>query len=526
MAAVDGFDPAKSGQKPADSSGNPVPVGVWGDTTTGVGVFGTSGLLPPATPDIPTDVAGVEGHSLQNPGVLGRSNSDAGVKGESLQGMGVVGRSESAYGVLGVSFGVAPAGNGLFGSSTTGGDGVVGYVGDATGVVGNSVAGSGVYGISGTGNGVVGENYSQPGDPVDPLPAGVLGRSELGNGVTGESTSGSGVFGLNDGAQSGVWGSNCSNDPGIGVKGTSLAGTGVAATSLLGDGVYGDTIVGNGVEGFSSRGAGVLGEGGSGGFAGVFLGNVRITGNLSKAGGGFEIDHPLDPENKYLSHSFVESPDRLNIYNGTVTTDDDGAAVVVLPGYFNALNHQCCYQLTVIGQFAQAIVAEEVGQDNEFTIKTSEPRITVSWQVTGIRQDPWAVENRIEAETEKTAEERGRYLHPELWERPHEARIHQRSARAGQRGRIFEEELARAQAMLPADLRQHVEERLQAILAGGDIVGDDLQSLIAECIRRAEIPRAPRRTSRTRLQREWHDVEEIVQKARQRGASGPGGVKA
>jgi hypothetical protein len=70
----------------------------------------------------------------------------------------------------------------------------------------------------------------------------VIGRSELGNGVTGESTSGSGVFGLNDGAQSGVWGSNCSNDPGIGVKGTSLAGSGVAASSLLGDG-EGDTKV-------------------------------------------------------------------------------------------------------------------------------------------------------------------------------------------------------------------------------------------------------------------------------------------
>ena len=235
---------------------------------------------------------------------------------------------------------------------------------------------------------------------------------------------------------------------------------------LLGDGVSGDTILGNGVEGFSSRGAGVLGEGGSAGFGGVFLGNVRITGNLSKAGGGFEIDHPLDPENKYLSHSFVESPDRLNIYNGTVTTDDNGEAVVLLPGYFNALNHQCCYQLTVIGQFAQAIVTEEVGQDNEFTIRTSEPRITVSWQVTGIRQDPWAVANRIEVETEKIAEERGRYLHPELWGRPDEVRVHQHSAHAGQRGRIFEQELARARAMLPAGWR--------------DLTGDEEAAAVAE----------------------------------------------
>jgi len=32
---------------------------------------------------------------------------------------------------------------------------------------------------------------------------------------------------------------------------------------------------------------------------------------------GFKVDHPLDPENKYLSHSFVESPDMMNIYNAT-----------------------------------------------------------------------------------------------------------------------------------------------------------------------------------------------------------------
>jgi len=45
------------------------------------------------------------------------------------------------------------------------------------------------------------------------------------------------------------------------------------------------------------------------GFAGRFVGDVEVTGSLSKGGGSFKIDHPLDPENKYLYHSFVESPD-------------------------------------------------------------------------------------------------------------------------------------------------------------------------------------------------------------------------
>ena len=48
--------------------------------------------------------------------------------------------------------------------------------------------------------------------------------------------------------------------------------------------------------------------------------------SLQKMGGGFTIDYPGDEENRYLRHSFVESPDMLNVYRGTVTTDDDGNA--------------------------------------------------------------------------------------------------------------------------------------------------------------------------------------------------------
>ena len=31
-----------------------------------------------------------------------------------------------------------------------------------------------------------------------------------------------------------------------------------------------------------------------------------MKGTLRKSQGAFEIDHPLDPANKYLEHSFVE----------------------------------------------------------------------------------------------------------------------------------------------------------------------------------------------------------------------------
>ncbi len=143
-------------------------------------------------------------------------------------------------------------------------------------------------------------------------------------------------------------------------------------------------------------------------------GNLSVSGNLTKGSGSFKIDHPLDPANKYLYHSFVESPDMMNIYNGNITTDKHGLATVVLPGYFEALNHDFRYQLTVIGEFAQASVAREI-RHNRFTIETSRPRVKVSWQVTGIRHDAYADAHRIQVEEEKPALERGHYLHPELF---------------------------------------------------------------------------------------------------------------
>jgi hypothetical protein len=143
-------------------------------------------------------------------------------------------------------------------------------------------------------------------------------------------------------------------------------------------------------------------------------GNLAIAGNLTKGSGSFKIDHPLDPANKYLSHSFVESPDMKNIYDGTVTTNEHGLATVVLPEYFEALNRDFRYQLTVIGQFAQAIVKKEI-EKNRFTIRTNKPAVKVSWQVTGIRRDAYANAHRIAVEDEKPPQERGHYLHPELF---------------------------------------------------------------------------------------------------------------
>ncbi|MBO6515561.1 MAG: hypothetical protein JJ975_03330 [Bacteroidia bacterium] len=139
-------------------------------------------------------------------------------------------------------------------------------------------------------------------------------------------------------------------------------------------------------------------------------GNLSVNGNISKQSGSFRIDHPQDPYNKYLVHSFVESPDMMNVYNGNIITDSSGTATVDLPGYFESLNMDFRYQLTCIGTFAQAIVLEKVN-GNQFKIQTDKPGVEVSWQVTGIRKDPFANDNRLEVEQEKEEGNKGTLLY-------------------------------------------------------------------------------------------------------------------
>jgi len=151
------------------------------------------------------------------------------------------------------------------------------------------------------------------------------------------------------------------------------------------------------------------------GIAAVFDGHVKINGELQKMSGSFVIDHPLDPGNKLLAHSFVESPDMKNIYDGVVTLDQNGEAVITLPDWFEALNEEFRYQLTCIGGWAQVYISEEV-KNNSFKISGGKPNMKVSWMLTGIRHDPWAEQQRIKVERDKPNGEKGKYLYPEYYE--------------------------------------------------------------------------------------------------------------
>jgi hypothetical protein len=112
----------------------------------------------------------------------------------------------------------------------------------------------------------------------------------------------------------------------------------------------------------------------------------------------------------------------MNVYSGNVTTDAGGVAAIQLPDWFETLNTDFRYQLTVIGQFAQAIVSSEI-QGNRFEIKTSVPNVKVSWQVSAVRQDPWAKAHPLVVEPEKEQRQRGFYLNPELYGAPEQKQI-------------------------------------------------------------------------------------------------------
>lgn len=178
-------------------------------------------------------------------------------------------------------------------------------------------------------------------------------------------------------------------------------------------GVYGNALSPNGV-GVSANATGggtaLVATATGSGTAAKFTGPVKITGNLtvsgtvSKGGGSFRIDDPIDPKHKYLYHSFVESPDMMNIYNGVVTLSRHGDAVVTLPAWFQALNRDFRYQLTCIGGFAPVYISSEVS-GNEFKIAGGKAGMKISWQVTGIRKDAFANEHRIPVEEDKPAEE-------------------------------------------------------------------------------------------------------------------------
>jgi hypothetical protein len=353
-----------------------VPLFKINNTGSAVGVQVTTATGPALVGQNLGAGSGTEGMSSTGTGAHGMSSTGPGVRGDSVSADGTQGFSGGslASGVYGQSS--SANGFGVYGRNTN--KSVWGYLGGFDAVHGESPTSNGVYGKNTTSNA-----YGYLGGPN----YGVFGEYDTDSKIA--------VRGVTSGYAS------------VGVEGTA---TGSNAVGVLG-------------ESNSSSSYGVWGKSTSG-WAGYFTGKVQVTGTLSKGGGSFKIDHPLDPEHKYLYHSFVESPDMKNIYDGVVTTDERGLASVELPEWFEALNRDFRYQLTVIGgdAWAQARIAREI-EENHFVIQTSLPATKVSWQVTGTRHDPFANAHRIPVEEVKPEPEQGTYLHPAEWGQPAERSV-------------------------------------------------------------------------------------------------------
>ena len=171
-------------------------------------------------------------------------------------------------------------------------------------------------------------------------------------------------------------------------------------------------------------------SGGSVNYAAYFDGDVHITGTLTGGKGGFRIDHPLDPANEYLAHSFVGSSEMMNVYSGNVVLDESGSAVVALPDWFEALNGDFRYQLTAVGAPGPNLYVAEKVRDGSFAIGGGSPGMEVSWQITAVRSDPLAAREPMGVETAKPPAEIGKYVNPELYGQPVSAAIGYESEKA------------------------------------------------------------------------------------------------
>ncbi len=202
--------------------------------------------------------------------------------------------------------------------------------------------------------------------------------------------------------------------------GVGDTGIGVRGSSQTTDAIVGHTFAGSNTV-WASGVVGVNRNFGRGAFAGYFEGKIYVSNSIAASNYNSKIDHPIDPANKYLNHSSVESSDMKNLYDGVVTLDDKGGAVIDLPDWFSALNKDFCYNLTAIGapspnlHIAEEISEASTGHKNSFKIAGGTSGMKVSWQVTGVRMDPWANANRIQVEEDKSEIERGLYIHPQSY---------------------------------------------------------------------------------------------------------------
>lgn len=277
--------------------------------------------------------------------------------------------------------------------------GAVGIGGSATTSVGTTkyAGGSGAVGVA---NGVSGGGGGAAG------PNGPGGNANYGVGGSGGAARGGAGGALHQSGFTGAEWGGVGSGGGAGGRGPSEA-TGMSGISYgSGGGGYYATA-NNGSGGAGGPGIVVITYVPAGSFGvtihngAKFLSNLDVRGNVSKGSGTFFIDHPQAPATKLLYHSFVESPDAKNIYDGIAQFDEKGEAAVTLPDYFETLNKDFRYQFLPLNEAMPDLYIKSKVKNNMFTIGGGIPGEKVSWQVTGTRHDPYILTNPIRTEVEK-----------------------------------------------------------------------------------------------------------------------------
>jgi hypothetical protein len=378
-------------------------------------------------------------------GVLGRS--------ESVQGYGVYGEAAAAgsfdVGVGGYFVSHSGSGAGVYGLATGSGNGfprggvfrIDGTAGAAIDVVSTNTNGNG-YGVRAASSGLngtavygsatlLGTGLSYGGRFESASTGGFAGyfKGRGGDAVYIENTAAGRGLHVISPSDTAVWAESSGG----------LAGVHGATANINGFGVLG---VNSGTTGNSF---GVVGETASGAGWGVYaFGRSGASGVKT-----FRIDHPADPENKYLLHYSTEGPEVLNAYSGTAMLDDRGEADVELPAYFARINKDPRYTLTPVGapmpmlhiggevstadlELGAKAAPEEAVPTCRFRIAGGAPGAKVCWRVEAVRNDRWVQRHGVPVEVEKEGVERGTYQEPELYGRSKKKGVMHTASSAGQ----------------------------------------------------------------------------------------------
>jgi len=407
------------------------------------GTPGTPGPAGPAGPQGPEGPAGAGGGTLNDAYNFGgagagrtiTANSGSVAINASGTGAASIGLlvTQTGTGTAAIGANLTGTGNSISANSSNAGNAFATIEASTNSSTLNNSA---IIGIStAASRGVVGQvNSSGTGDVgvrgVNLRTNGGIGAEGTGfNGLSGvaNNNQGNAVFGFNPspavqpaflgdiiGASVGVGGLG-----GIGVLGQTLDGqhAGVIGQNLN----TGITFNNIGVIGQSNTGVGVLGENISADFFGVFS-----NGDFGASGiKAFMIDHPADPENRYLKHFSMESPEVLNVYRGTAVLNQNGEATVQLPDYFDLINIDFSYHLTPIGMPAPGLFIKREVEERTFDISGGAPGQKVSWTLYAQRNDPFLQMHPGSKEVEpmKREGERGTYMRPELYGKPSQKKL-------------------------------------------------------------------------------------------------------